>query len=603
MAVIANGPLGRVYLPPTIEQIEAAESARPDWSPGMDLPNNPRDFKTPNYGLTKFSDLFTSRQLVALATFSDLVPITMEKARIDAINAGITDDNIGLDAGGRGATAYAQAVGTYLSFAVDYATNYWSTITTPAEGFIRGTFSRQALPMTWDFAEAPPFGSTSGNWMAGIEWISKALSFLPGSNSGFAMQADAAAQKISSGKLISTDPPYYDNIGYADLSDFFYVWQRKTLRPIFPGLYATLAVPKAEELVATPYRHGGKIQAENFFLNGMTRAIQNLVDQAHPAFPITIYYAFKQSETKENSGTASTGWETFLEAILRAGFAINGTWPMRTERGARSIGIGSNALASSIILVCSKRESIATISRRDFQRELREQMPEALEVMIGGQAGATPIAPVDLAQAAIGPGMAIFSKYAGVLEADGTTMSVHSALIMINKEITDFLTPDAGNYDADTLFCSAWFDQFGWSKGAFGEADVLARGKGTSVDGVKDAGVIESGGGKVRLLKWQEYPADWDPETDNRTPVWESLHQLIRVLNQKGESDAGALLARMPERAEQIRQLAYHLYTLCERKKWAEEARAYNELITSWHGIVTASQDAGVKGTQADFEF
>jgi putative DNA methylase len=276
---------------------------------------------------------------------------------------------------------------------------------------------------------------------------------------------------------------------------------------------------------------------------------------------------------------------------------------MRTERGARSIGIGSNALASSIILVCSKRESIATISRRDFQRELREQMPEALEVMIGGQAGATPIAPVDLAQAAIGPGMAIFSKYAGVLEADGTTMSVHSALIMINKEITDFLTPDAGNYDADTLFCSAWFDQFGWSKGAFGEADVLARGKGTSVDGVKDAGVIESGGGKVRLLKWQEYPADWDPETDNRTPVWESLHQLIRVLNQKGESDAGALLARMPERAEQIRQLAYHLYTLCERKKWAEEARAYNELITSWHGIVTASQDAGVKGTQADFEF
>lgn len=364
-----------------------------------------------------------------------------------------------------------------------------------------------------------------------------------------------------------------------------------------------MAVPKAEELVATPYRHETKAEAEEFFLTGMTEAVKNLAMKGHAGFPVSIYYAFKQYDTKEGS-TASTGWETFLEAVIRAGFSIDGTWPVRTEKQGRVIGNNANALASSVVLVCKKRGNQAdSISRRQFQRELREEMPEALEAMIGGSVGASPIAPVDLAQAAIGPGMAIFSKYEAVLNQDGSKMSVHDALILINRAITDYLNPDSGNFDNDTLFCDDWFSQYGWSAGTFGEADTLARAKGTSVDGVRDAGVIESGAGKVRLLKWNEYPTNWDPKTDDRTPVWEACHQMIRVLNQQSEADAGALLARMPEQGEHIRQLAYHLYTLCERKKWAEEARAYNELIGSWHAIVAASQEAGERGSQAELGF
>lgn len=328
-----------------------------------------------------------------------------------------------------------------------------------------------------------------------------------------------------------------------------------------------------------------------------------MADQGHPSFPVSIYYAFKQSETKEDK-TTSTGWVTFIEAVISAGFSIDGTWPMRTENGSRMIGQGTNALASSIVLVCRKRDRFAeSISRRDFQRELREEMPEALETMIGGKTGQTPIAPVDLAQASIGPGMAIYSKYQAVLNQDGSRMSVHDALVLINRTITEHLSPDSGSFDADTQFCSGWFEQYGWSTGQFGDADTLARAKGTSVDGVKESGVAESGGGKVRLLKWTEYEADWDPTKDNRTPIWEACHQMIRRLNNQGESAAGELLAKMPEKGEPIRQLAYHLYTLCERRKWAEEARAYNELITCWHSIVAASHDVGHSGEQHGMEF
>jgi len=294
---------------------------------------------------------------------------------------------------------------------------------------------------------------------------------------------------------------------------------------------------------------------------------------------------------------------TFLEAVIQAGFSIDGTWPIRTEMKTRQISMGTNALASSIVLVCRKREANAeTISRRDFQRQLREEMPEALETMIGGETGQTPIAPVDLAQSAIGPGMAIFSKYEAVLNQDGSHMSVHDALVLINRAITDYLSPESGSFDADTQFCASWFDQYGWRTGPFGEADTLARAKGTSVDGVREAGVVESGGGKVRLLKWSEYESDWDPTTDKRLPIWEACHQMIRRLNNQGESAAGELLAKMPDKGEPIRQLAYHLYTLCERKKWAEEARAYNELIGSWHIIVSASHEVGHSGTQPSLE-
>ena len=318
--------------------------------------------------------------------------------------------------------------------------------------------------------------------------------------------------------------------------------------------------------------------------------------QAHPAFPVTIYYAFKQAETADGEGTSSSGWETFLDAVIRAGFGICGTWPMRTENSSRMVGQGTNALASSIILVCRKRALDApTISRREFSRELNETLPLALDEMTRGGIN-SPVAPVDLSQAIIGPGMAIFSKYTAVLEADGKPMTVRTALQLINR----FLAED--DFDHDTQFCLHWFENYGWSEGKFGEADVLARAKGTSVDGVKDSGVLASGKGVVRLLRWADYPSDWSPESDHRTPVWEALHQMIRVLQHQSAADAGALLARMPARAEPIRQLAYRLYTLCERKGWAEDARAYNELITSWNAIESASHEVGHVGKQTEME-
>lgn len=605
MAIVAEGQRGRVYLEPDDTNEEIAKIACPTWRPSGDIATRMTGGNCTPYGLTSWGDLFTPRQLVALTTFSDLVQEAREKAIADAKAAGLSDDGQGLAQGGSGATAYGEAVAVYLGIASDKLGDYSSSLVawSPTRDQLKTTFGRQALPMVWDYAETNLFAGAAGDIAISIRGIVRTLAGFNSMIAGKAVQHDAQSQTLSSGKVISTDPPYYDNIGYADLSDFFYVWMRRSLKPIYPELFSTMAVPKAEELVATPYRHGGREQAETFFMDGMTGAINNLVEQAHPAFPVSVYYAFKQSETKEGS-TTSTGWVTFLEAVIKAGFSIDGTWPVRTERGARTIGLGTNALASSIVLVCRRREINAeSISRRDFQRQLREEMPEALETMIGGQTGQTPIAPVDLAQASIGPGMAIYSKYEAVLNQDGSRMSVHDALVMINRAITEYLSPDSGSFDADTQFCSSWFEQYGWSVGQFGEANVLARAKGTSVDGVKEAGVVESGAGKVRLLKWSEYETDWDPTTDKRTPIWEACHQIIHRLNNQGESAAGELLAKMPEKGEPIRQLAYHLYTLCERQKWAEDARAYNELITCWHSIVAASHDVGHSGEQQGMEF
>lgn len=609
MAIVAEGNRGRIYLSPTAEHTHIAENVSPVWAPSTEINHNPRDIRTQLYGLTKYADLFTRRQLTALTTFSDLVPEAIARVRADALRAGMFDDGLGLDAGGNGATAYAEAVGVYLAFVnsklidISNALAPWGNI----QECPLHLFSRQAIPMAWDFAEANPLSTSSGSWTVVSEGIKKGMAptveCADRRPAGFALQSDAQTQVISDHKVISTDPPYYDNIGYADLSDFFYVWLRRSLKPVFPVLFGTLAVPKAEELIASPYRQGSKEKAEAFFLAGMTAAMHNLAQRAHPGFPVTIYYAFKQSDTKDGIGTHSTGWETFLDSVLRAGFTLTGTWPMRTEREARAVGIGTNALASSIVLVCRKRDAAAeTISRREFQRQLREQLPEALETMIGGTSGQSPIAPVDLAQAAIGPGMAIYSQYAAVLNQDGTPMRVHDALVLINREITDYLTPDAGSFDADTLFANSWFEQYGWAEGPFGEADVLARGKGTSVAGVAEAGVVQSGAGKVRLLRWADYPTGWNPATDHRAPVWEATHHLIRALNTQGEAAAGALLAAMPDKAEPVRQLAYHLYTLCERKKWAEDARAYNELITAWHAVLEASREEGPRGEQMGFE-
>lgn len=605
MAVVVEGARGRVYLPPLNGMEDLAASAKPTWKPEGEVPSRMSGGTCYIYGLTTFGDLFTPRQLVALTTFADLVGETRQKIRKDAVTAGMADDDERLDAGGKGATAYAEAVATGLAFAVSRTADRGSSIcswdNSPKMEALRNTFGRQAIPMVWDYAEGNPFSQSSGNWLNNVEWSSKAIERLPAARASKVQQADAATQAISLGKVVSTDPPYYDNIFYADLSDFFYVWLRRTLRGTYPSLFATLAVPKSEELVATPYRHGGKEGAEQFFLEGMTAAMHNIAEKAHGAFPVSIYYAFKQSETKDDS-TASTGWETFIAAVLRAGFAIHGTWPMRTELGNRMIGSGTNALASSIILVCRRRPDDAPqIPRREFQRELKEVLGEALEAMLGGADGASPIAPVDLAQAAIGPGMGVFSQYAAVLESNGDPMSVKTALMLINRQVDEVLGGET--FDADTNFCLGWFDEVGFGTGAFGNADVLARAKATSVDAVKHAGVLASDGGKVRLLKPVEYPEGWDPQADNHTPVWEALHQLIRAYNQGGESEAGSLLARMPEKSGDIRRLAYWLYNACaERKRLPEEARAYNELITAWHAVEAASHDAGHVNVQGSFD-
>ncbi|QYK43752.1 MAG: DUF1156 domain-containing protein [Xanthobacteraceae bacterium] len=590
MAIVAEGARGRVYLSPSPQHEIAAAKAQPEWRPDMPLPDNPRDFKTPNYGLSTFGELFTSRQLVALTTFGDLVVASRNKIIEDAHAAGLNDDGVGLDVGGAGARAYAESVAVYLAFSIDKSADYWSTICTwhSSKELIRNTFGRQAIPITWDYVETNVFSDSTGNVSSGIEWAQKAIVNFPAKPDGHATQADAQRQSISLRKIISTDPPYYDNIGYADLSDFFYIWLRRSLRQVFPELFATLAVPKAEELVATPYRHGSKERAETFFLNGMTQAMQQLCEQAHPSSPVTIYYAFKQSETETAEGTSSTGWETFLDAVIRSGFALTGTWPMRTELENRMIGSGTNALASSIVLVCRARPAAAeTVSRRAFLRELNQVLPEALDEMTRGSGDdRSPVAPVDLSQAIIGPGMAVFSKYAAVLEADGTPMTVQTALRLINR----FLAED--DFDHDSQFCLHWFEQYGWKEGRFGEADTLARAKGTSVDGVKQSGVLFAAGGVVRLLKWAEYPTDWNPLGDERLPVWEALHHLIRIFKAEGESGAGKVLAAVAAKAEATRQLSYRLYTLCERAGWAEDARAYNEIITSWSAIESAAAAA-----------
>jgi len=440
--------------------------------------------------------------------------------------------------------------------------------------------------MTWDYAEAPPFGNTSGNWLSGIEWISKALELFPLIGSGFANQVDATTQSISLSKIVSTDPPYYDNIGYADLSDFFYVWLRRSLKLILPDLFATMAVPKAEELVATPYRHGSKEKAEAFFLGGMTRAMHRLVKQAHPSFPVTIYYAFKQSETESVEGTSSTGWETFLDAVIQSGFRLTGTWPIRTERGSRSISIGTNALASSIVLVCRQRTADApTATRRDFVAALKRELPVALAHLQRGN-----IAPVDLAQAAIGPGMAVYTRYAKVLDAEGQALTVREALALINQTLDEALAEQEGDFDADSRWALAWFEQNGFDEGEYGVAEMLSKAKNTSVAGLVEAGILFSSRGRVRLLKPDELPEGWDPTTDKRLTTWEMVQHLVRVLTAGGESAAAELAAKLGTKAETARELCYRLYTICERNKRAPEALAYNALVQSWPEIVRLAQ-------------
>lgn len=604
MGIVAEGERGRYYLPPNQEheKISNINNNQLDY-PDADLPYNPRDFKTPNYGLTKFSDLFTNRQLTALTTFSDMISEVKLKVYKDAISAGLPDDQLGINDGGRGAKAYYEAIATYLAFLIDQLANHQSTINSwnSTNSQMRSVFARQAIPMVWDFAESNPFCNSSGSYNNLFERMIKGFSAIPANKEGNALQVDAAIFSFQDKDkfLISTDPPYYDNIGYADLSDYFYIWLRRSLGNIYPDVLSTVLVPKAQELVATPYRfEGDREKAKEFFERGLYKAFNNIKEIANKELPVTIYYAFKQSEIESNDedddiNVSSTGWETMLEGLIKSGFEIVGTWPIRTEKIGRSVEIGTNALASSIVIVCRvKKDSLNMITRREYLNILRKELPSALKKLQQGN-----IAPVDLAQAAIGPGMSVFSRYSKVLEADGTPMTVRTALQIINQELDAYLTTLEGEMDTDSRFCVAWYEQFGMNEAPFGEADVLARAKNTSVGRLEEKGVVYSAKGKVRLLKREELDAKWSPvSSSSRDMIWMCTQQLVKTLENEGEIKTAELVHKMRgDVVENAKALAYRLYTIAERKGWTEEAYAYNALVVSWPDIQKKSSELAAR--------
>ena len=582
MAIVTEGENGRSYYSPDSSQVNISLKAEPAWVPQGELAYEPRAMWCKLYGLVDFADLFTPRQLTALTTFSDLVGAAREQIRVDGIAAGLPDDDVPLRDGGVGARAYAEAVSVYLTFGVGRIANTLTTIarwTSSREQTVTA-FARQALPMTWDYPDVNPFSGAAGDIVVSLDTIANALEKLPSRGVGEGDLGNASTIELDGRMMVSTDPPYYDNIGYADLSDYFYIWMRHSLSSVYPGIFATMLVPKDEELIASPYRFDGDTdQATDHFETGLKNVFDSMQININERFPLTVYYAFKQEEIVPEEGVASTGWEVMLSSLVNSGFSIVGTWPMRTELSNRMIASGTNALASSIVLVCRSRESNAPVtSRREFMNMLKVELPPALEEMLTAS-----IAPVDLAQASIGPGMAVYSRYSKVLEANGERLTVRSALQLINQVLDEYLAEQEGELDSDSRFAVAWFEQFGFEEGDFGTADVLARAKNTSVQGLERAGVLVAPAGKVRLLRWSELDEDWNPSEDERLTVWETAHHLIQGLNAEGEEGAAALLSALfSDLAADTRQLAYRLYSICERKGWADLARDYNMLVTSW---------------------
>lgn len=575
MAIVAGGTNTRLYLSPIEAHQETAKCSEPVGVPDTELPKKALGFRVQNYGMTHHRQLFTNRQLTALTTLCEL--IREAHARITR-EAGCDE-------------AYANALATYLAFSLSKAANYWSSICTwhQAKEILVSTFGLPVLPMTWDYAEVNPFSDSTGNWMLGIEQVSKALLATPQFGTSRAYQADAAQLHQPPRQWLGcTDPPYYDNVPYADLSDFFYIWLRRSLGSIYAELLGTILVPKSCELIAEPFRHGGKIAAQKFFESGLREVFRRVHLSLSAEYPFTVFYAFKQQETevddaKSNSvtGIASTGWETMLEGLLGTGFSIAGTWPMRTEQPGGLREVGRNSLASSIVLACRPRpESAPLATRREFVTALKNELPAALKNIQRGN-----IAPVDLAQASIGPGMAVFSRYSKVVEADGSAMRVRAALALINQTLDEVLAEQEGEFDADTRWALAWFEHSGMEEGLYGVAETLSKAKNTSVQGMVEAGVAKAKAGKVRLVRREELADNWDPSTDSRITIWEVTQHLIRALEKEGEAGAGAMLRKLGSLGEVARDLAYRLYTLCERKKWAEEALAYNSLVVAWPEI------------------
>jgi putative DNA methylase len=607
VAIVAEGSRRRVYLAPKQEHRAAADVVAPADTVSGSLGHYPRDLKAPTYGLTDFRDLFTPRQLTALTTFSDLVSVARERALADAIAAGLNSGER-LEEFGTGAEAYADAIATYLGLGVSRAADRSSTISgwDSSRDTVRNVFARQAIPMSWDYAEASPFSDSSGNFGEQFNRVAEAVERVPAQVTGEARQVDASSRSYD-GVLISTDPPYYDNIGYSDLSDFFYVWLRRSLRDVHPHLLSTMLVPKAQELVANPYRHDGKEGAKEFFEDGFRNVFARARQVANPDFPITVWYAFKQSTT-DADGTSSSGWETLLDGMLDGGWAITATWPNRSELSNRMIASKTNALASSIVLSLRPRpEDAPTTDRRGFIDALQAELPGALRDLQQGH-----IAPVDLPQAAIGPGMAVFSRYGAVLEPDGRKMSVRSALARINEILDEVLNEQEGDFDATTRFAIAWYRQYGYGTGKFGDADNLARARNTSVETMDRDEILTSRAGKVQLIKSADLDWAYDVLADDHTSAWEALHHTIKVLERDGIAPAGDFLRDAKSRPDGavdldlVKELAFLLFSLAEKNGWTKDALSFNALATSWPDIVDAmkrAEGSGQRDTQDSFEF
>ena len=587
MAIVAEGTRSRIYLPPDVshEKIAAAQASS---APDTALPDKALGVRVQRYGMTEHRHLFTPRQLVALTTLSDLIQQTHGRVKSDA--RALAD-----------AEGYANTVCTFLAFALDRCADFGTALCrwTAGNEKVMNLFGRSAIPMTWDFAEANIMAEVVGGWTTCSNYVADCIEVIPVHASsqlegtvGTVTQLDAvAAGRDKNGILVSTDPPYYDNIGYSDLSDCFYIWLRRTIGSIYPMICSTVLVPKGPELVAAPERFDGDaVAAKDHFEAGFRKVFTSVGTKLDERFPMTVYYAFKQSDEKEGSDdedaelntiSLTTGWETMLEGLISSGFQVTGTWPVRASQKWRMRAMGSNALASYIVLACRPRAGTAPLAtRKEFITAMRRELPDALKNLQKGS-----IAPVDLAQAAIGPGMAVFSRYSRVMETDGAAMPVRTALGLINQILDEVLAEQEGEFDSDTRWALAWFEQFGMEEGSFGEADVLARAKNTAVNGLAEAGVIKARAGKVQLLKRDELPDDWSPATDKRLTVWEVTQHLIRTVEKKGESAAAALLHQLGGMGEIARDLAYRLYATCERKKWAQEALAYNSLVVAWPEI------------------
>lgn len=578
IAIVAQGPTGRVSLAPDKDHEQTALNAVPPWKPTEPVPYPNHDVdRLPMYGMFTWGDAFTSRQCTLLATLCDLIPAVRDHVFADA-SAILPVDGRRLEDGGTGADAYADAVACYLGLAVGRQANYSSSLNAWAGNFIVQTFGRQALPMVWDFAEGNPLSDSTGNWEGAVEWVTRCIEkSVPARGVATVVQGDARTAELpEQAFVVATDPPYYDNISYADLSDFFYVWERRALRSILPRLFGTVLTPKSDELIASPYRHDSKEAADSYFLEGMRSVFARLASQASDDFPLTLFYAFKQAEVAKE-GTFSTGWATFLSALLEVGLSIEATWPVRTERD-QGLKTGSNVLASSILLVCRRRRKDLPLGTRgDFLRQLRSELPRALQVLQEAN-----IAPVDLAQCAIGPGMAIFSSFDKVIESDGSRMLVKTALQTINATLDELLSEQEAEFDPYTRFAITWFSEYGFGEGAYGEAETLATARAISVRGVEEAGIFRARGGKARLLRREELNPSWTPTNDDRLTVWEVCEHLIRILDTEGEVAAASILRDVGGIAEATRHLAYRLYGVCDQRKWAEDARAYNGLVVAW---------------------